>query len=290
MYKIRGFTLVELLVVIAIIGVLMGLLLPAVQAARAAARRTQCNHNLAQIAIATQSYDLTHDAYPLGTSDVADPISWNQTGFQHSYLVRLLPHIDQNLIYKNVDHDKSIFAKENQEIRSIQLAVVVCPADSPKAGTLPESSYAGCHDSTETQIASTNNGVFISNQRISYQDIIDGTSNTIFFGEKLFDGGDGWAVGNRATLRNMGAIATTTTTGQAVPLKSNEEEKASSKNAQINKASLPPAVGTFSSRHVSIINFALGDGSIRAFTLSTSPAIYEALGNRNDGVMISEDF
>ena len=102
--KKRGFTLVELLVVIAIIGILIALLLPAVQAAREAARRTQCANNLKQIALASHNYHDTRKKFPPGHLGLADNL-WNAGlwGVQHVGVIPyLLPYMEQNNLYDQI--------------------------------------------------------------------------------------------------------------------------------------------------------------------------------------------
>ena len=97
----RGFTLVELLVVIAIIGILVALLLPAVQAAREAARRTQCTNNLKQLGLAVHNYENTNKELPPG--------GLTPTGgsYGHSWWVRILPYIEQGNVYDKFDQRKA---------------------------------------------------------------------------------------------------------------------------------------------------------------------------------------
>src|SRR4051812_39085560 len=90
-----GFTLIELLVVIAIISVLIALLLPAIQAAREAARRVQCVNNLMQIGIAVQNYESSHEILPPGVVDLAGPIQNVPKGYHASWMVQLLPYLEQ---------------------------------------------------------------------------------------------------------------------------------------------------------------------------------------------------
>jgi prepilin-type N-terminal cleavage/methylation domain-containing protein/prepilin-type processing-associated H-X9-DG protein len=100
--RIRGFTLVELLVVIAIIGILIALLLPAVQAAREAARRSSCSNNLKQFGLALHNYHDTNQTFPYGTNAHIDP-SWRTQFPKGSQLVKLLPFIEQSTIYEQLE-------------------------------------------------------------------------------------------------------------------------------------------------------------------------------------------
>ena len=200
----RGFTLVELLVVIAIIGILIGLLLPAVQAAREAARRMSCANNLLQLGVALHNYEMAHRVLPPGTVDDKGPIVHLPLGFHHNWIVQILPMLDEGVAYDLLDHSASIYSKANFPVRSYALRTLACPS-SPNAGG-PHSNYAGVHDSREVPIDVDNNGVFFLNSHVQFDDIRDGTSHTIFAGEKLSEATDlGWSSGTRGTLRNMGS-------------------------------------------------------------------------------------
>lgn len=98
-----GFTLVELLVVIAIIGVLVGLLLPAVQAAREAARRMQCSNNLKQIGLAMHNYHDTNSTFPFASASWPPGSDAIEGGTEHSWVVRILPYIEQTPLYNALD-------------------------------------------------------------------------------------------------------------------------------------------------------------------------------------------
>lgn len=203
--KRTGFTLVELLVVIAIIGILVGLLLPAVQAAREAARRSQCSNNLLQFGIALHNYDMAHGKLPPGTVDAKGPIVHLPVGFHHSWIVQILPMLDERVAYESIQHSQSIYSNANAPVRMHSFSTLHCPSDGFFSPAL--TNYAGVHDSREVPIDVTNNGVLFLNSAIRSDDIIDGATHTMFVGEKLPDSSElGWASGTRATLRNTGSI------------------------------------------------------------------------------------
>ncbi len=198
-----GFTLVELLVVIAIIGILVGLLLPAVQAAREAARRMQCSNNILQVGVALHNYEMAHRKLPPGTIDSKGPIVHLPVGYHHSWIVQILPMLDERVAYELIDKKQSIYAKVNVPVRGYSLATLRCPSD---AASGPYSHYAGIHDSREVPIDITNNGALFLNSAIRFDDVADGVSHTLFVGEKLIDASElGWSSGTRASLRNLGS-------------------------------------------------------------------------------------
>jgi len=125
-----GFTLVELLVVIAIIGILISLLLPAVQAAREAARRTQCANNLMQIGIAIHNYELAHEVLPPGVVDVKGPIRSTPQGHHVGWLVQLLPYIGEKVAFRCVDFSASVYDKKNDLVREHVVSIYLCPSDT----------------------------------------------------------------------------------------------------------------------------------------------------------------
>ncbi len=122
----KGFTLVELLVVIAIIGILIALLLPAVQSAREAARRTQCANNLKQIGLAVLNYDTTNGTFPPGGITEGPCCS---TQSLTNWAISILPYLEQQALYDQYDMDEYNEAPANQAVCQASAAFYVCPSD-----------------------------------------------------------------------------------------------------------------------------------------------------------------
>lgn len=245
----RAFTLVELLVVIAIIGILVAMLLPAVQAAREAARRSQCQHHLAQLIIAVNNYEMAHTAYPTGTIAAAGPVRSVPQGYHHGWTSQLLPYLEQGLTYRHVDRSVSVYDAQNAEVRAHNIGVFRCP--SSWLGGPGYSDYAGLQHDLEAPIDVANDGVFFLNSHIRYQDISDGSSQTFFIGEKLATAGDlGWMSGTRSILRNTGTrlnAALALSPGQSPLVKPSGppgSERAAPGGAAVSPAAAQPAPGS----------------------------------------------
>ncbi len=189
-----GFTLVELLVVIAIIGILIALLLPAVQAAREAARRSTCSDNLKQLGVALQNYHDVNRSFPTMTVFGAGGPS-PQRAYNHTWITASLPYLEQQPLYENTN---KLIRAWGQPIMGAMLPVLKCPSDSdyPKdvAGTwgLSITNYGGSEGyhwwtsaynvlgDSQTRDYS---GVFSEDQWNRIADIPDGTSNVIMVAE-----------------------------------------------------------------------------------------------------------
>jgi prepilin-type N-terminal cleavage/methylation domain-containing protein/prepilin-type processing-associated H-X9-DG protein len=305
-----GFTLVELLVVIAIIGILISLLLPAVQAAREAARRSQCCNNLVQIGLALHNYESAHEVFPPGTLDAKGPIRSEPLGYHVSWIVQILPYIEEQNAFRAIDFTKSVYDAKNSPVRALHKNVLRCPSDSgwyDSAESIGHSNYAGCHHDVEAPIDVKNNGVFFLNSRVRHRDVSDGLSHTIFVGEKIGARSDapqdpanpdsdlGWMSGTRSTLRNTGVDPNVNLRGaMGMGFGAGMGGAMGADDARGAPAAKPvdPAlvVGGFSSSHPGGANFLLGDGSVRFFSQTIDRILYEQLGNRADGKLMSDRF
>ena len=284
----RGFTLIELLVVIAIIAILISLLLPAVQQAREAARRSECRNNLMQIALALLNYDMAHEALPPGCVNQTGPVTNYEADtsagppaegypYHMGWIVQILPHLDSPNVYRNIDFSKSVWAPENSKATGTTLPTLQCPSFPGNTGG---TNYAGSHHSVEAPIAADNNGVLFLNSSVAREDIIDGLSSTILVGEITDRPTTVWAAGTRASLRNAG----TPMAGTPVPA-GTAATPGSAGNAE---AAVDPEtfVGGFGSSHTGGGLFAFNDGSVTFLSTSISQTVYQNLANRADGEIV----
>jgi prepilin-type N-terminal cleavage/methylation domain-containing protein/prepilin-type processing-associated H-X9-DG protein len=291
-----GFTLIELLVVIAIIAVLIALLLPAVQAAREAARRAQCLNNVMQLGIALQSYESSHELLPPGVVNTTGPILDQPKGYHYGWLVQILPFFEQRNVYNHLNFKIGIYETENFTTRTTVIRSFICPSDSsanPGASGVAMTNYVGSHNDVEAPISATNNGVLFLNSAVRFEDITDGSSQTIFVGEKLNNAPDeGWASGTRASLRNSGSGVNQTATAPLPGPGSGDDDDGDSQVAGARAASATDTlsyVGGYSARHPGGANFAFGDGSVRFLKNSINRRVFRLLANRADGEIISAD-
>ncbi len=286
-----GFTLIELLVVIAIISVLIALLLPAVQSAREAARRSQCCNNLMQLGLALQSYESAHEILPPGVVDLKGPVLDLPKGYGFGWLTQILPYIEMRNVYNHFNLKVGLYESDNFTTRTNLVRSFLCPSDIGPArdsNRIAMTNYAGVHHDVEAPIDKDNHGVLFLNSAVRYEDVTDGTSMTLFVGEKAIESTElGWASGTRASLRNMGLNVNRTIAPSRAGISNMglnaEESKA------LAKMGTPAFVGGFGSRHPGGSNFSFGDGSVRFIKSSISAKVYQDLGNRADGDVIDSD-
>lgn len=283
-----GFTLIELLVVIAIIAILIALLLPAVQQAREAARRTQCKNNLMQLGLALHNYDMSFEMLPPGTVNATGPIENSPTGYHMSWLVQLLPMMDQSHLFQTVDFSEGAYDVANATVREIEMSVMSCPSDyKPNyaidaVGNVIASSYAASFAGNDVSINDSNNGLMFLNSSVSFEQIRDGATNTIMAGEKINprDTSDlGWMSGTSSTLRN---------TGVAINGGWDVIKYFSPTMTEPTNAPSVTATGGFSSLHSGGANFVLADGSVRFISERVDQELYGYLGNREDLQLLNE--
>jgi prepilin-type N-terminal cleavage/methylation domain-containing protein len=209
----HGFTLVELLVVIAIIGVLVALLLPAVQASREAARRTQCNNNLKQIGLALLNYETSHGALPPGG------LNSPRGGYGHSWWIRILPQLEKSSAFDAWDHDGEHHrstgwlsayrgagnAHNRKLVFDVRFAMMRCPSSPLPQMALTNPlhtanvawpNYAGISGATDHSTARDKSlgggaagriswgGSLIEGASVLLAEITDGTSNTMMVAEQ----------------------------------------------------------------------------------------------------------
>ncbi len=311
----KAFTLVELLVVIAIIGILVALLLPAVQAAREAARRMQCSNNLKQMALAVHNYADTYDAFPY---------AYQQTISLHA---RILPFMEQGNLSQLVNYNLSWNDPSNAVAVNTKVPAFVCPSDINK---LPISlgatnNYYGnmgtnlLYQAPPTLASDPNygmpphNGAFSASIAVRFADFLDGTSNTAMFSEKnRGDGSNGISSPESDTYR-PGTFPATPDQAMADCLAVNVNDL--SKQGYSNVGApwmqpyhsvsvyyhiLPPnsrscmfppgrIASTAGSRHPGGVEVAMSDGSVRFISRTINLQTWRAIGTR-DGNDVPGDF
>jgi prepilin-type N-terminal cleavage/methylation domain-containing protein/prepilin-type processing-associated H-X9-DG protein len=193
----RAFSLVELLVVIAIISVLVSLILPAVQAAREASRRASCQNNLRQLNVACQNYESQQQRLPssgMQSKSYAELIQLDQ-GVKLSWLVRLLPCLEQNALYSQFDLKRSV-VEQNGNPQMAQPATLLCPSDQALGRMMDTTSLGTASTQQQRLFGKGNYAAFatafhldsnwqgpISREGRRVAEITDGTSNSLLIGE-----------------------------------------------------------------------------------------------------------
>jgi prepilin-type N-terminal cleavage/methylation domain-containing protein/prepilin-type processing-associated H-X9-DG protein len=285
----NAFTLVELLVVIGIIGLLVALLLPAVQAAREAARRLTCNNNMKQIGLALHNYHGSFGTFPMGWIGLAQgsgraPHAEGGPGW--GWAKQILPYMEQNAIYDGIDDTLPIAHPINRPARETLLADYQCPSNAnsqaffrlqpedPAHGSplsIPTANYVGMFGTNELEdceglplgVTCRGNGPFFHNSSTKFADFSDGTSNTLIVGERYSKFGESTWVG-------------------AVP---HAEESFARILAIADHA--PNSAGGHlddpGSYHPSGTNFTFGDGSVKIIAETIDLELYHALATMQGG-------
>ncbi len=289
-----GFTLIELLVVIAIIAILIGLLLPAVQKIREAAARLKCSNNLKQIGLACHNF---HDIYNRLPPGYLAANAYPDTSPGWGWGAFILPFVEQDNLYRQIDLNMPV---ETQTAIQTSVAVFRCPVDMPSdapfavtdAAFTPiclagASSYAATVGSDASEVDEpTGNGVFYRNSRIKLVNITDGTSNTVFIGDRAWADTQGmWSGIPTGAITRPGETnpwTFTTGPGQCLVLVHNN---------WINiKTDADGGLDDFSSKHTGGVNLLFGDGSVRFIRSITSDGpdryIFWAMGTRAGGEVI----
>ncbi len=312
-----AFTLVELLVVIAIIGTLVGLLLPAVQSAREAARRTQSLTNLKQIGLALHNYHDAHRALPPGFRSTTTG-TWQggpndavpESGPGWSFFSLILPYAEETALHNRIRFDLPITDPLNKAARETNVALFVDPGDTaprlidvtdsgspPAAATTPTvltqaavCSYAGSLGTLAYE-EQPFNGVFHRNSAIRFSNITDGLSKTIGIGERM----------SRHTRSSwVGVVpgqelvfAAESPRYQSTELSFNWRPAITSilvhvkSNAPSPQASSP---GGFVGPYIAGTNFLNMDGSCRLISSETAPEVFRALSTRAGGEVVPTGF
>jgi prepilin-type N-terminal cleavage/methylation domain-containing protein len=270
----KAFTLVELLVVIAVIGVLVALLLPAVQAAREAARRIECSNNLKQIGLSLQNY---HDVYKQLPAGWIAHAATGEPGW--GWATHTLPFLEHGVIYDQISVMLPISHPANLATRQTSLPSYRCPSDSRGSDlmvlledeatgsplfSVARANYVGLFGTLEIEDDPfAGNGVFYQNSRVRFADILDGLSTTLVVGERCSHlAGSTWTGAVEGAAEGMARIVGST-----------------------DHAPNDPAAhfDDFSSDHTTGANFVRADGSVRLIANSIDHAVYQALATRAGG-------
>lgn len=291
----RGFTLIELLVVIAIIAILVALLLPAVQQAREAARRSDCKNKLKQVDLALHNYHDMHNMLPSGRfhSGIGT--------YRWGWMPMILPQIDQGPLFEQLDFHVNGWQNGNYDFFKKPMPMFLCPSDAlsqeireeegfaAPTWILAQSDYAAVigdyRNSTGVGQTPSYGNVGYGNNRVRgvigrwgwaarFRDVTDGLSNTFFLGE---------CIGAMCITQNWGTQSWGTT---AHPINFQNDSLAQNLPTQGNPR-WDESIG-FRSFHTGGCHFAMGDGSVRFISENISGATYRSLASRQGGEVVGE--
>jgi prepilin-type N-terminal cleavage/methylation domain-containing protein len=304
-----GFTLVELLVVIAIIGILIALLLPAVQAAREAARRTQCSNNFKQLGLAMHNYHDSKKCFPTG---VTWPGGIYGRPARQNFHYHLLPYHEHGTIYDLFSHDNLpwliLWANANRQATAAEIPNLLCPSDGLGGKTITDTGYSPPQTWPYCNYSGVFNGfqlgdlsipgrpapspsiyaTFDANRTTCFRDMTDGTSNTMCMAESL-TGPSGYYRGQAYSDQPCGAMVMTEL-GPNSPLP-DRCYPYPTWCQHLPDQNLPSVSGNGSttdtcasrSRHPGGVQVALGDGSARFISETIDLTIWRALATIRGG-------
>lgn len=278
-----GFTLVELLVVIAIIGVLIGLLIPAVQRVRESSARAECGNHLKQVGLALHHFHDRNKALPPGYTSAVDA-KGNDLGPGWGWAAHILPGVEQQPLFDRLQWTKGIEDPSNADGRVTPIAVYRCPSDRLAQATwtakkydsagnpvvsvceLAWANYIGVFGINEPGVAGE--GLFFRNSAVRLREISDGTANTLAVGERA-------ASLDRATW--VGAV----TGAELFP--ENSSNFVLGHTGEMHSPTEPTEGNNFSSDHPGGVQFLFADGHVQFLTGSMSASIFQALSTRAGG-------
>ena len=197
-----GFTIIEILVVVAIFGLLVSLLLPTVQVAREAARRTQCSSNLRQIALAAANHVAIEKRFPLGSESRRwdDRPNFPHQYFRWSVLAHLAPYYEETDLLQSLDltvplyisFNPALVAPQNKPIVKLTVPLFLCPSDRrlAVAEDFGPANYVGCTGSGLDGTPFSTDGLFFVNSSVRPHEIADGLSKTVAFSESILGEGE----------------------------------------------------------------------------------------------------
>ncbi len=286
-FRPPGFTLIELLVVISIIGVLVALLLPAVQRAREAARRIQCVNNLKQTGLALHSYQDAHGCLPSGYT-YALGYQWGGFG----WATMILPGVEQKSLYNAANFDLPLWSKANTTVATTAINFYLCPSDETSQGRfLVRDSYQFAMASYVGSFGPVNlddqpedrRGLFSRNSCTRFAEVTDGLSQTLAVGERHN--------GKFASLLDAGGHVTAETVWVgAIRQGDNDDHGHTTLFVTVHTPTSPSFnEQDAASRHDGGTNFAFVDGSVRFIKNSIDLKVYQSLSTRAGGEVISSD-
>ena len=303
-----AFTLLELLVVLAIIGMLIALLLPAVQKVREAANRVRCQNNLKQIGLALHAYHDEKGSLPPGYVWIPMPAGMepcpngpgdaSDTDPGWGWAALLLPYLEQDNLFRQIDLHSPSRDPRYEGLRTTKLSIFMCPSDWATGvytmvsdlglpmGQSATNSYAACYGSGRriTQESNRGNGLFFRNSRIRLTDITDGTSNTLAVGERA-------AVLTRtpwvgAPCEGTIHITPRAPTNSTAVGDSPTQPLAQTGSHTLNDPSVDP--DNFFTPHRAAGQFLFADGSVRGVRIGIDPLVFQALSTRDGGEFVPD--